>query len=214
MELNKLGRSIQTVRESRMMTREDFAQYIGVLRKNVVDWEEGRAIPTAEQILAIAEFGGVDPRSLVDEPGQPSASPVEKEPKKDNRLALGIVLLVLGVAILAGGVGLLGALSGQMGQTSAPAVSEETEVPLPERLPLAALELPMWDLDGDGKKEVVNPEGAEILFFDGDTAYGLAEPLHRGQTLTAQDGVFIVKNQVGESRIYSVLRDGALYPAG
>ena len=214
MELNKLGRSIQTVRESRMMTREDFAQHIGVLRKTVVDWEEGKAVPTAEQILAIAEFGGVDPRSLVDEPGQPSASPAEKEPKKDNRLALGIVLLVLGVAILAGGVGLLGALSGQMGQTSAPAVSEETEAPLPESLVLAALELPRWDLDGDGKKETVNPEGLEILFFEGDTAYGLAEPLSKGQTLTAQDGVFIVTNKAGESRIYSVLRDGALYPAG
>ena len=212
MELNKLGRSIQTVRESRMMTREDFAQHIGVLRKTVVDWEEGKAVPTAEQILAIAEFGGVDPRSLVDEPGQAAAFPAEQAPKKDNRLALGILLLVLGVAILVGGVGLLGTLSGQM--ESAPAESEETEVPLPEALVLAALELPKWDLDGDGKKETVNPEGAEILFFEGDTAYGLAEPLAKGQTLTAQDGVFIVKNKAGESRIYSVLRDGALYPAG
>lgn len=215
MELNKLGRSIQTVRESRMMTREDFAQHIGVLRKNVVDWEEGKAVPTAEQIIAIAEFGGVDPRSLVDEPGQAAAAPAaEQMPKQGRRFTLGIVLLVLGVMILIGGVSLMGALSAQMGQQSAPAVSEETEAPLPESLALEALELPRWDLNGDGKKETVNTEGAEILFFDGDTAYGLAEALPKGQTLTAQDGVFIVKNKAGESRIYSVLRNGALYPAG
>lgn len=215
MELNKLGRSIQTVRESRMMTREDFAQHIGVLRKTVVDWEEGKALPTAEQIIAIAEFGGVDPRSLVDEPGQISAAPAaEQQPKENRRLVLGIVLLVLGVMILIGGVGLMGALSAQMGQQSAPAVSEEAEAPLPGSLVLEALELPKWDLDGDGKKETVNTEGAEILFVEDGTAYGLAQPLPKGLSLTAQDGVFIVKNKAGESRIYSVLRDGALYPAG
>ena len=47
---NSLGRRIQMLRESNMMTREDFAQRIGVLRKTVVDWEEGKAIPTAQQI--------------------------------------------------------------------------------------------------------------------------------------------------------------------
>ena len=217
MEWNKVGRSIQTVRESKMMTREDFAQHIGVLRKTVVDWEEGKALPTAEQILAIAEFGGVDPRSLVDEPRSEDTveTPAEQtQPKKDHRMALGIVLLVLGVTVLFVGVQLLGALTAQMGGESAPAVSETAEAPLPECLVLAELELPKWDLDGDGKKELVNAEQEDILFVSGGAAYGLAEPLAKGQTLTAQDGVFIVKNAEGESRIYSVLRDGAIYPAG
>lgn len=215
MEWNKVGRSIQTVRESKMMTREDFAQHIGVLRKTVVDWEEGKALPTAEQILAIAQFGDVDPRALVEEPMEDSAAPsAEKAPKKDRRMALGIVLLVLGVTVLFVGVQMLGALTARMGAESAPAVSEPAEAPLPECLVLADLELPTWDLDGDGRKEVVNSEGAEILFVSDGTAYGLAEPLAKGQTLTAQDGVFIVKNAAGESRIYSVLRNGALYPAG
>ena len=107
MELNKVGRSIQAVRESKMMTREDFAQHIGVLRKTVVDWEEGKALPTAEQILAIAEFGGVDPRALVDEPGERAPAAEPPQPKKDRRMALGIVLLVLGVTVLFVGVQLL-----------------------------------------------------------------------------------------------------------
>ena len=213
MEMNKLGRSIQMLRESHMMTREDFAQVIGVLRKTVVDWEEGRAVPTAEQVIAIAEFCGVDPRSLVDESGEKTEIPPETEkPKKDHRLAVGIVCLIIGVSALFGGVMLMQYLTGSV-PASAPAVTEET-IPLPDHLPLAALELPQWDLDGDGKKELVNPEGEEILFVKNGTAYALAEPLPKGQTLSAQDGVFIVKNEKGESSIFSVLQNETLYPAG
>jgi hypothetical protein len=75
-----------------------------------------------------------------------------------------------------------------------------------------------WDLDGDGQKELVSLAGGDILFFRKEgsdyTAYALAQPLQEGWKLTAQDGVFVLKNRAGESRIYSVLRDGALYPAG
>ena len=70
------------------------------------------------------------------------------------------------------------------------------------------------DLDGDGVAEQVNPEGRSILLIQDGVAYALAEPLAGGQTLTAQDGVFIVKNAQGESRIYSRLRDGGIWPAG
>ena len=48
---NALGRRIQVLRESNMMTRADLAQHMGVTRKEIVDWEEGRALPTAEQVV-------------------------------------------------------------------------------------------------------------------------------------------------------------------
>ena len=70
------------------------------------------------------------------------------------------------------------------------------------------------DLDGDGKAEEVNPEGEDILLIRDGKAYALAEPLAKGQKLTAQDGVFIVKNAEGESRIYSRLRNDGIWPAG
>ena len=66
---NKLGRSIQVLRESHMMTRGDLALILGITRKELVEWEEGRALPKAEQIVELAGYFSVDPRSLVDEPG-------------------------------------------------------------------------------------------------------------------------------------------------
>ena len=219
MENNKLGRCIQLLRESNMMTREDFAQRIGVLRKTVVDWEEGNALPTAEQVLTIANFCGVDPRSMVEDPVQVAETapqPERSAPVSGKKLTVGIVVLVLGIFILIGGVSLMQGLSASMDQPAVPAASSEVEipVPLPESLVLAEVELAQWDLDGDGQAELVNPEGVDILLVQDGKAYALAEPLPKGQSLTAQDGVFIVKNEEGESRIYSRLRDGAIYPAG
>ena len=80
--LNALGRRIQMLRESNMMTRADLAQYIGVTRKDIVEWEEGRVIPTAEQVMEIARQFGADPRSLLDveEAGQTSAAVPESAP--------------------------------------------------------------------------------------------------------------------------------------
>ena len=214
---NQLGRSIQLLRESNMMTREDFAQRIGVLRKTVVDWEEGRVIPSAEQLLAIAEFGGVDPRSMVEDPAQMAEAASQPAPPaaSGRKLTVGVVVLVVGVFLLLGGVSLMRGLSARMDTSAAPASSEAEETaPLPDHLALAEAELAAWDLDGDGTMELVNPEGLDILLIRDGKAYTLSEPLAKGQSLTAQDGVFIVKNEQGESRIYSRLRDGAIYPAG
>lgn len=221
MELNSLGRRIQVVRESNMMTREDFAQRIGVLRKTVVDWEEGRALPTAEQIVTIAEFAGVDPRSLVEDPGQAAQAAetaAQEQPAINGgkKLTASVVMLVLGVFLLISGVSLLRGLSASMKGPAVPASStvEEGPAPLPESLALAEVELAAWDLDGDGEAELVNGGGVDVLLIREGTAYALAEPLAKGQSLTVQDGVFIVKNEQGESRVYSRLRDGALCPAG
>ena len=218
---NSLGRRIQMLRESNMMTREDFAKRIGVLRKTVVDWEEGKAIPTAQQILTIADFGGVDPRSLVEDPAQVAeadAAPAKPPVSEKKKMTVGVIVLVVGVAMLIGGVGLMRGLSGKLGSAAAPAASSSAAVeeipPLPDYLALAPVDLAAWDLDGDGTAEQVNPEGRSILLIQDGVAYALAEPLAGGQTLTAQDGVFIVKNAQGESRIYSRLRDGGIWPAG
>ena len=217
MELNSLGRRIQVLRESNMMTKTDLAQILGVTRKELTDWEEGRAVPTAEQIVELSRYFSVDPRSMVEEPGEAAAAreaaEAERKAVSGKKLIVAVFCLLLGIALLVAGVVLVyGMGAGMDAQEPAPAQSEEI-VPLPECLALREVETALWDLDGDGEKELVTLE-EDVLFVQGDTAYGLAESLPKGQTLTAQDGVFIVKNDQGESRIYSRLRDGALWPAG
>lgn len=217
MQMNSLGRRIQVLRESNMMTKTDLAQILGVTRKELTDWEEGRAVPTAEQIVELARHFSVDPRSMVEEPGEINAqqenAEAEQKPVSGKKLAGAVFCLLLGIALLAAGVILVYGM-GSGGQQQESAAQSEEIVPLPEYLALAEVELAAWDLDGDGTAEQVNPEGKDILLIRDGTAYALAEPLPKGQELTAQDGVFIVKNTQGESRIYSRLRDGAIYPAG
>lgn len=217
--LNALGRRIQMLRESNMMTRADLAQYIGVTRRDIVDWEEGRALPTAQQVMEIARQFGADPRSLLDAEETLRETPAESAapavPNTKKKLTVALVCLVLGIcAALSANFLMQGLAAGADVPAASTSAQVEELIPLPECLALTAVETAQWDLDGDGAAELVNSGGAEILFVQDGTAYALAEPLSKGQTLTAQDGVFIVKNDRGESRIYSRLRDGAIYPAG
>lgn len=217
MQLNSLGRRIQLLRESNMMTKTDLAQVLGVTRKELVDWEEGRSAPKAEQIVELARYFSVDPRSLVEDPAEAmeTQARIEAEQKavSGKKLVLAVLGLILGLVILAGGVLVLYSM-GAAGELQESAAKSEEVVPLPECLALEEVALSTWDLDGDGKAEQVNPEGEDILLIRDGKAYALAEPLAKGQKLTAQDGVFIVKNAEGESRIYSRLRDDAIWPAG
>ena len=217
MQLNSLGRRIQVMRESNLMTKSELAQDMGVTRKDLVDWEEGRAVPTAEQLVALARKFGVDPRSLVEDPAEAMETQerieTEQQPVSGKKLVLAVLGLILGLVILAGGVLVLYSM-GAAGDLQESAAKAEEVVPLPEYLALEEVALAAWDLDGDGEAEQVNPEGEDILLVRDGKAYALAEPLAKGQKLTAQDGVFIVKNAEGESRIYSRLRNDGIWPAG
>ena len=217
MQLNSLGRRIQVMRESNLMTKSELAQDMGVTRKDLVDWEEGRAVPTAEQLVALARKFGVDPRSLVEDPAEAMETQerieTEQQPVSAKKLVLAVLGLILGLVILAGGVLVLYSM-GAAGDLQESAAKAEEAVPLPEYLALEEVVLAAWDLDGDGEAEQVNPEGEDILLIRDGKAYALAEPLAKGQKLTAQDGVFIVKNAEGESRIYSRLRNDGIWPAG
>ena len=217
MQLNSLGRRIQMLRESNMMTKTDLAQVLGVTRKELVDWEEGRSVPKAEQIVELARYFSVDPRSLVEDPTEAmeTQARIEAEQKavSGKKLVLAVLGLILGLVILAGGVLVLYSM-GAAGDLQQSAAKAEEVVPLPECLALEEVALAAWDLDGDGKAEEVNPEGEDILLIRDGKAYALAEPLAKGQKLTAQDGVFIVKNAEGESRVYSRLRNDGIWPAG
>lgn len=217
--LNALGRRIQILRESNMMTRADLAQNVGVTRRDIVDWEEGRAFPTAQQVVEIARQFDADPRSLLDAEETLRETPAESAapavPNTKKKLTVSLVCLVLGIcAALSANFLMQGLAAGADVPAASTSAQVEELIPLPECLTLAVVETAQWDLDGDGAAELVNSGGADILFVQDGTAYALAEPLSKGQTLTAQDGVFIVKNDRGESRIYSRLRDGAIYPAG
>lgn len=217
--LNALGRRIQILRESNMMTRADLAQNVGVTRRDIVDWEEGRALPTAQQVVEIARQFDADPRSLLDAEETLRETPAESAapavPNTKKKLTVALVCLVLGIcAALSANFLMQGLAAGADVPAASTSAQVEELIPLPECLTLAVVETARWDLDGDGAAELVNSGGAEILFVQDGTAYALGEPLSKGQTLTAQDGVFIVKNDRGESRIYSRLRDGAIYPAG
>lgn len=217
--LNALGRRIQILRESNMMTRADLAQNVGVTRRDIVDWEEGRALPTAQQVVEIARQFDADPRSLLDAEETLRETPAESAapavPNTKKKLTVSLVCLVLGIcAALSANFLMQGLAAGADVPAASTSAQVEELIPLPECLALTAVETAQWDLDGDGAAELVNSGGADILFVQDGTAYALGEPLSKGQTLTAQDGVFIVKNDRGESRIYSRLRDGAIYPAG
>ena len=217
MQLNSLGRRIQMLRESNMMTKTDLAQVLGVTRKELVDWEEGRSVPKAEQLVELARYFSVDPRSLVEDPAEAMETQerieTEQQPVSGKKLVLAVLGLILGLVILAGGVLVLYSM-GAAGDLQESAAKAEEVVPLPEYLALEEVALAAWDLDGDGEAEQVNPEGEDILLVRDGKAYALAEPLAKGQKLTAQDGVFIVKNAEGESRIYSRLRNDGIWPAG
>ena len=216
---NNLGRRIQMLRESNMMTREDFAQRIGVMRKTVVDWEEGRLLPTAEQLAEISAFFRVDPRALVDMPAdEVKQAAVPDGAAGSRRMARGLIALVLGLMAVCGAMVLMRTLAPAAEQPPASSSAAAEEVPLPECLALTETPAAVWDLDSDGEGEVVPLGGEEILFFraagGGYTAYALAEPLPEGAVLTAADGVFILTGKDGGMRVYSILRDGALWPAG
>ena len=217
MQLNSLGRRIQMLRESNMMTKTDLAQVLGVTRKELVEWEEGRAVPKAKQIVELARYFSVDPRSLVEDPAEAAQTQarIEAEQKtvSGKKLVLAVFGLIVGLVILAGSVLVLYSM-GAAGDLQESAAKSEEAAPLPEYLALEEVELAAWDLDGDGEAEQVNPAGEDILLIRDGKAYALAEPLAKGQKLTAQDGVFIVKNAAGESRIYSRLRDEGIWPAG
>ena len=145
---NKLGRSIQVLRESHMMTRGDLSQILGITRKELVEWEEGRALPKAEQIVELAGYFSVDPRSLVDEPGTEGPEEMERPAGKGGKkLAAGVIVLVLGVFALLLGVGLLQGLSADMGEAPASSSGVEEPLPLPECLTLAKVELAAWALE-------------------------------------------------------------------
>ena len=222
MELNSLGRRIQVLRESNMMTKGDLAQQVGVTRKDIVDWEEGRVLPTAEQVVEIARYFSADPRSLLDVMDGESVDAVAADAVPTTtggkRFVLGILCLILGLCFMLGALYLVQTLGGDQSSSAASSsVQQSQPLPLPDYLPLTAAKIAQWDLDSDGEKEMVILEDEVLLLRkEGDNyiAYTLAQPLEKGWTLTAQDGVFLLKNAAGESRIYSVLRDGALYPAG
>ena len=153
--LNALGRRIQVLRESNLMTRADMAQYIGVTRKDVVDWEEGRVLPTAQQVVDIAKLLNADPRSLLDaeettRTAADAGTQTPAAPKNGRRLTAAVVCLALGLCAVFGSNFLMQALAVNAGQPAVSASAQAEElIPLPECLTLAVVETAAWDLDGD-----------------------------------------------------------------
>lgn len=45
---------LRVIRESRLESREQFAKVIGVSRQTIYAWEEGRGVPTGEQLQRIS----------------------------------------------------------------------------------------------------------------------------------------------------------------
>ena len=144
MQLNSLGRRIQMLRESNMMTKTDLAQVLGVTRKELVDWEEGRAVPKAEQIVELARYFSVDPRSLVEDPAEAAQTQarIEAEQKtvSGKKLVLAVFGLIVGLVILAGSVLVLYSM-GAAGDLQESAAKSEEAAPLPEYLALEEVEL-------------------------------------------------------------------------
>jgi DNA-binding XRE family transcriptional regulator len=56
--------SIQQLREAQGESRTDLAQMIGVPSETIVDWETGKAEPTAEHVLHLVEHFGIQEHEL------------------------------------------------------------------------------------------------------------------------------------------------------
>ena len=75
----RVGRAVQEARTARGLTQTELAQALGVSQPSVSAWEVGRALPSSEVLIRIADELGLDLGKLADPlkratPGPPASS--------------------------------------------------------------------------------------------------------------------------------------------
>lgn len=89
-ELNEVvAKNIQSLRKSKHLTQQEFAETLGYSDKSVSKWEMGKAIPSAVILLQIADFFNVSVDSILRSPIDIKATPKEIDKKKNtNQIAI------------------------------------------------------------------------------------------------------------------------------
>lgn len=100
-EINELvAKNLQALRKARHLTQQEFAETLGYSDKSISKWELGKAIPSAEILLQIADFYGVTVDSILRGPIEVQTSP-KKEDKKKNTNKIAIACLAASFIVLA-----------------------------------------------------------------------------------------------------------------
>ena len=97
--MTNIGNRIKTLRESRGLTQDAFAEQLHVTRQTVSNYENGRSQPDLEMLAEIARVLETDANTLLGEtsaPMQPDVPAAAEERKRAvRRLVIGGALLVL-----------------------------------------------------------------------------------------------------------------------
>lgn len=108
--LNEIVASnLQTLRKAKKLTQQEFAETLGYSDKSISKWELGKAIPSAEVLLTIADFYNVKVDDILRKPIKPSDTTAGNEEKKNrNKIVItaltGCFVLIVATCIFVNGV--------------------------------------------------------------------------------------------------------------
>ena len=109
-EINEcVAKNLQALRRSRHLTQQEFADTLGYSDKNISKWELGKAIPSAEILLQIADFYGVSVDAILRGPIDLKPSNKEENEKRNsNKIAIACLtasfILLVATCIFVNGV--------------------------------------------------------------------------------------------------------------
>lgn len=108
--LNEIVASnLQTLRKAKKLTQQEFAETLGYSDKSISKWELGKAIPSAEVLLTIADFYNVKVDDILRKSIKPSDTTAGNEEKKNrNKIVItaltGCFVLIVATCIFVNGV--------------------------------------------------------------------------------------------------------------
>lgn len=73
--------NLQTLRKAKGLSQEELAAQLNVVRQTISKWEKGRSVPSADQLVQLAEILGVSTETLLNASVQPdgAALPVAQQ---------------------------------------------------------------------------------------------------------------------------------------
>lgn len=101
--------NLQTLRKANKLTQQEFAETLGYSDKSISKWELGKAIPSADVLLTIADFYNVKVDDILRKSIKPSDTTAGNEEKKNrNKIVItaltGCFVLIVATCIFVNGV--------------------------------------------------------------------------------------------------------------
>lgn len=109
-ELNAIvSKNLTSLRKERKLTQQEFAEMIGYSDKSVSKWEMGKAIPSADILLKIADFYGITVDALLHDGIKLPKNPSEVDKTKNtNKIVIcclsGMFFLLVATCVFVNGV--------------------------------------------------------------------------------------------------------------